>query len=261
MIEFLQELINWNDMFSVLQDRYIEFSETKGWTIFNIPFMDWHDFYKLLFKFTFFMIFLTILVRFIYYPKANKKSYLVTYFLIGISVFMISITLENVKLELGFALGLFAIFGIIRYRTDAIEIKEMTYLFAVIGLAVMNALANKKVSIAELLFANLAVLTIAYGLENFWLVRNEVSRSIVYERIDLIKPGNHKKLLADISKRTGLKINRISIGNIDFLKDTARIKIYYFEDDQEGFYNPEFSRDFNGDEENNLSNKNNQNAN
>jgi hypothetical protein len=194
------------------------------------------------------MIFLTILVRYIYYPVSQKKSYLTTYFLIGVSVFLISITLENVKLELGFALRLFAIFGIIRYRTDAIQIKEMTYLFAVIGLAVMNALANKKVSIAELLFANMAVLIIAYGLEHLWLVKNEVFRIVIYERIDLIKPKNHKKLYADLSKRTGLKINRISIGNIDFLKDTARIKVYYFEDDQHGFYNPEFNKDINGDE-------------
>jgi hypothetical protein len=153
---------------------------------------------------------------------------------------MISITLENVKLELGFALGLFAIFGIIRYRTDAIDIKEMTYLFVVIGLAVMNALANKKVSFAELIFANLMVLVISYGLEHLWLVKNEVRHRIEYERIELIKPKNHKKLLADLSKRTGLKINRINIGNIDFLKDVARIDVYYFEGEQEGYFNPDF---------------------
>ncbi len=248
MIDFFNDLINWSDFIQVFQDNYLVHTVDKGWTIFNIPFLDLHDFLKLLFKFFFFMLFLTVLIRYIYYPQSQKKSYLTTYFLIGISVFLISITLENVKLELGFALGLFAIFGIIRYRTDAIEIKEMTYLFAVIGLAVMNALANKKVSLAELLFANMAVLVIAYGLEHMWLVKNGVSRVIIYERIDLIKPRNHKKLYADLSKRTGLKINRISIGNIDFLKDTARIKVYYFEGDQEGFYNPEFNKNINGEE-------------
>lgn len=247
MIDFFQDLINWSDYIQVFQNGILEHSK-KGWTIFNIPFFDANDFYKLTFKFGFFMFFLTILVRYIYYPQSQKKSYLTTYFLIGVSVFLISITLENVKLELGFALGLFAIFGIIRYRTDAIQIKEMTYLFAVIGLAVMNALANKKVSLAELLFANMAVLVISYGLEHLWLVKNEIAREIIYERIDLIKPRNHKKLYADLSKRTGLKINRISIGNIDFLKDTARIKVYYFEGDQEGFYNPEFNQNLNGDE-------------
>jgi len=209
-------------------------------TLFNIPLFDADDFYKLIFKFAFYLLFTTILIRYIYYPTSKKKNYLVTYFLIGISVFMISITLENVKLELGFALGLFAIFGIIRYRTDAIDIKEMTYLFVVIGLAVMNALANKKVSFAELIFANTMVLGISYGLEHLWLVKNEVKHRITYERIEYIKPKNHKKLLADLTKRTGLKINRINIGKIDFLRDVARIDIYYFEGEQEGYFNPEF---------------------
>lgn len=228
-----------SDWMFVFQNQIFE-STDDGMKMFNIPFFDFNDFFKLAFKFGFYLFFTTILIRYIYYPISKKKDYLVTYFLIGISVFMISITLENVKLELGFALGLFAIFGIIRYRTDAIDIKEMTYLFVVIGLAVMNALANKKVSFAELIFANTSVLLIAYGLEHLWLVKNEVRRRITYERIELIKPKNHKKLIADISKRTGLRINRVSIGNIDFLKDVARIDIFYFEGEQDGYYNPEF---------------------
>ena len=240
MIESFQELFSFIDMFSVLGEGILINDVDKGWELFNIPLVDMPDFLKLFFKFSFFLFFLTLLVRFVYYPNSQKKSYLTTYILIGVSVFMISITLENVKLELGFALGLFAIFGIIRYRTNAIEIKEMTYLFAVIGLAVMNALANKKVSWLELVFANLVVLLIAYGLEHIWLVKNEVYRLVVYERIKLIKPDNHNKLIEDLSKRTGLKINRISIGDIDFLKDTAKIKVFYFEDEQKGFYNPDF---------------------
>lgn len=239
IISTLLEMFNLTD-FIQLADKPIIENGDNGITMFNIPILDLHDFLKLAFKFGFYLFFTTILIRYIYYPKAQKKDYLFTYFLIGISVFMISITLENVKLELGFALGLFAIFGIIRYRTDAIDIKEMTYLFVVIGLAVMNALANKKVSFAELIFANTFVLLISYGLENLWLVQNEVKRRVTYERIDLIKPKNHRKLLADLSKRTGLKINRISIGNIDFLKDVARIDVYYFEGEQDGYFNPNF---------------------
>ena len=240
IIEALQDLLNMSDLIQVFQQTIIETDKDGVTTMFNIPLIDAHDFYKLAFKFAFYLFFTTILIRYIYYPKAQKKNYLFTYFLIGISVFMISITLENVKLELGFALGLFAIFGIIRYRTDAIDIKEMTYLFVVIGLAVMNALANKKVSFAELIFANSIVLIISYGLEHLWLVKNEVKHRITYERIELIKPKNHKKLLADLTKRTGLKINRISIGNIDFLKDVARIDVYYFEGEQDGFFNPDY---------------------
>jgi len=236
----LLDLMNPSDWIQIFQQTPIFKITDDGPTLFKIPFIDRNDFYKLVFKFAFYLFFTTILIRYIYYPAAKKKDYLVTYFLIGISVFMISITLENVKLELGFALGLFAIFGIIRYRTDAIDIKEMTYLFVVIGLAVMNALANKKVSFAELIFANSVVLIISYGLEHLWLVKNEVRHRITYERIENIKPKNHKKLLADISKRTGLKINRISIKRIDFLRDVARIDVYYFEGEQDGYFNPDF---------------------
>jgi hypothetical protein len=239
IISALFDMLNQADFIQMLQQPIIEHGD-KGTTMFNIPIVDINDFLKLVFKFFFYLFFMTILIRYVYYPKAQKKNYLFTYFLIGISVFMISITLENVKLELGFALGLFAIFGIIRYRTDAIDIKEMTYLFVVIGLSVMNALANKKVSYIELIFANSVVIIISYGLENLWLVKNEVKQQINYERIELIKPKNHKKLLLDLSKRTGLKINRISIGNIDFLKDVARIEIFYFEGEQSGYYNPDF---------------------
>lgn len=239
IIETLLNFLDSADFIKLFSSKIID-TDNGVTTMFNIPLVDLDDFYKLVFKFGFYLLFTTILIRYIYYPKAKKKDYLFTYFLIGISVFMISITLENVKLELGFALGLFAIFGIIRYRTDAIDIKEMTYLFVVIGLAVMNALANKKVSFAELIFANTIVLIISYGLEHLWLVKNEIRQRITYERIELIKPKNHKKLLADLSKRTGLKINRISIGNIDFLKDVARIDVYYFEGEQDGYFNPDF---------------------
>jgi hypothetical protein len=152
--------------------------------------------------------------------------------LIGTVVFLICFLLENVKLELGFALGLFAVFGIIRYRTQQIPIKEMTYLFLVIGISVVNALANKKVSYAELLFTNFAVVAVTFGLEKVWLMRHESSKIINYEKIDLIKPENSELLKADLEERTGIKvINRVEVGRIDFLRDTAKIKIYYFYDD------------------------------
>jgi hypothetical protein len=141
--------------------------------------------------------------------------------------------LANVKLQLGFALGLFAIFGIIRYRTDAIPIKEMTYLFIIICVSVINALANKKISYAELFFTNVAIIFIVYGLEKIWLLRHESNKLIIYEKIDLIKPERRSELMKDLSQRTGLKINRIEIGRIDFLRDTARIRIYYYSDENE----------------------------
>jgi len=144
---------------------------------------------------------------------------------------MLCFLLDNVKLQLGFALGLFAIFGIIRYRTQQIPIKEMTYLFLVIGISVVNALANSKISYAELLFANLALFFITFFLEKTWHLKHESRKTVEYEKIELIKPENRQQLIADLESRTGLKINRLEIGRIDFLRDTARLRIYYYEPD------------------------------
>jgi len=153
--------------------------------------------------------------------------------------------LESVKLQMGFALGLFAVFGIIRYRTDAIPIKEMTYLFVVIGMSVMNALINKKISLVELSFANLVIIGATYGLEKVWLLRHEAQKIIVYENIDLIKVGREEEMIADIELRTGIKVNRFEIGKIDFLRDTALIKIYFFEDEQGNQTDDSFSGNIN----------------
>ena len=136
------------------------------------------------------------------------------------------------KLELGFALGLFAIFGIIRYRTDPIPIKEMTYLFIVIGISVMNALANKKISYSELIFANLIFIAFTYILEKIWLLKHETRKTIVYEKIEFITPDKKDELLADLKLRTGLNITRVEVRNIDFLRDTASVRIFYFEDEE-----------------------------
>ena len=153
--------------------------------------------------------------------------------------------LESVKLQMGFALGLFAVFGIIRYRTDAIPIKEMTYLFVVIGMSVMNALINKKISLVELSFANLVIIGATYGLERVWLLRHEAQKIIVYENIDLIKVGREEEMKADIEARTGIKVNRFEIGKIDFLRDTALIKIYFFEDEKGNQMDDSFSGNIN----------------
>jgi hypothetical protein len=143
-------------------------------------------------------------------------------------VFLLCYLLESVKLELGFALGLFAIFGIIRYRTDSMPIKEMTYLFVVIGITVINALANKKISVAELMFTNLVILFMVYGYEKIWLLKHESAKLVVYDRIDLIVPEKYPELLADLRQRTGLEqIHRVDVGRVDFVRDTCRLTIYY----------------------------------
>jgi hypothetical protein len=191
------------------------------------------DFYALLIRLGINLFFLTILIRFLYYSKTKRKDYLFTYFLIGIITFFLCFGLMQMDIDTGMGLGLFAIFGIIRYRTDAIEIKEMTYLFMVIGISVVNALASNELSISEVTVINVTVLLVTFILENLWLMKHETRKTINYERIDLIKPDQRELLKADLENRTGLVINRVEVGKIDFLNDTAQVRIFYYADEQE----------------------------
>jgi hypothetical protein len=140
--------------------------------------------------------------------------------------------LKKLDIDTGMGLGLFAIFGIIRYRTDAIEIKEMTYLFLIIGLSVVNSLTSNKISIAEMLVINCTVIFMTYLLENVWLIKHETRKIITYDRIDLITPEKQQEMMADLELRTGLKINRVEIGKVDFLRDVAQVMIFYYTSDQ-----------------------------
>jgi len=237
LLQFVQETIPAIDPSDIKDGK---FNPLGGVKWFNAE-----DFTGLVIRLSIHMTFIFLLVRVIYYPIAKRKDFLFTYLLFSISIFTMCFLLESVKLEMGFALGLFAVFGIIRYRTDAIPIKEMTYLFIVIGMSVMNALINKKISIAELSFANFAIIGLTYGLEKVWLLRHESQKLILYERIDLIQSGKRGELLADLQQRTGMKVNRIEIGKIDFLRDTVMLKIYFYEDQQEGQMDESFSSGFN----------------
>ncbi len=199
--------------------------------LLNIELMNWEDFFDLLLRTAFNLLVVIILVRYLYYRATPRKDYLFTYILISQVVFYMVFLLENIKIELGFALGLFAIFGIIRYRTRQIPIREMTYLFLVIGISVINALANRKVSYAELLLTNVALLFVTYLLEKVFLLKHETRKVINYENVELIKPDRRAELKRDLEERTGLNINRLEIGRIDYLRDSARVIIYYFEAD------------------------------
>ena len=191
-----------------------------------------------------------VLVRWLYYTTTRRKDYLFTYLLISSVVFLLCYMLESVTLQIGFALGLFAIFGIIRYRTNPMPIKEMTYLFLVIGISVINALTTGS-GWMEIVFANAVIILIAFGLEKVWLLRHLSSKSIVYEKINLIVPEKYDELIADLQMRTGIRdIKKVDIGAINFLKDTCRMIIYY-EDrgrsvnlaDQYGFIKPDDNDD------------------
>ena len=194
--------------------------------IFGIPFFD-DDFYKMVIKLFINVIFLTGIIRFIYYKYSKKKEYLFTFYLIGTVVFFLCFTLKKYELDLGMALGLFAIFGILRYRTTPIDVKEMTYLFVVIGISVMNALSNKKMSYVEILSANSIILLVVYFFERFYNQNMVLKKDIIYETIENIHPENHDKLKEDIQQRLGIQIVKLEIGDINFLRDTAEITVYY----------------------------------
>lgn len=198
----------------------------------GVPYYD-DDFLKLLLRFAINAFFVVIVIRIIYYKNTGSKDYLFTFFMLNIMVFFICFTLKKFNLDLGMALGLFAIFGVLRYRTDPIPIKEMTYLFMVIGIGVMNALVNKKMSYMELGFSNFAIVFLAAGLENLSFTKREICERILYEKIDLIKPERHAELIADLEERIGLKISRLELGRINFLRDTVRINVYYYPREQE----------------------------
>lgn len=194
-----------------------------------IKFVKVPDFLELVLRFTFNTAIIFVLIRLLYYPAARRKDYLFTYILIASVVFLLCFLLESVKLQIGFALGLFAIFGIIRYRTNSIPIKEMTYLFLIIGVSVINALTTTSTCIVDLLFSNIVLVFITFGLEKLWLLKHEASRTVIYEKMSLIKPENMYLLLNDLKEKTGIRnINRVEIGKTDFVKEFCELKIFYY---------------------------------
>ena len=146
---------------------------------------------------------------------------------IGIVVFALCFMLERVELELGFALGLFAIFGIIRYRTITIPIKEMTYLFVIIGVSVINALVDDSISIIGLLSANAAIFVCLALLEAYTVSGTERSMLVRYEKIEYLQTGHRDRLLADLSERLGKHITDVSTEDVDFLRDTANLRVFF----------------------------------
>lgn len=195
--------------------------------LFGIDIINANDFYTLLLRFILNIAVLWITVRYLYYPRTFRKDYVFTFLLLGIVVFFMCYLLANVKLQLGFALGLFAVFGIIRYRTNPIPIKEMTYLFLIIAISLINAISSKKVSYAELLFSNFALLGVTLVLEKGLFIRHLSQRIVVYEKIDLIKPEKRAELMADLKNRTGLDIKSVEIGKVDFLRDIAWLTVHF----------------------------------
>jgi len=170
-----------------------------------------------------------IIIKLIYQRDHNNNDFVFTYFMFNSLIFFFASILGSITINMGFAFGLFAVFAILRYRTDPIPIKEMTYLFIVITIGVINALSGDEVSIGALLFTNTALVGLTYFLEKYWQNNLLASMNIDYEKIENVKPENHEALLADLKERTGLNIQDFQFSRMNFLRDTVRIKIYYKE--------------------------------
>ena len=182
---------------------------------------------ELLFRFVLNMVVTIFVINYVYFRATGKRTYVFTYIMISTTVFFLCFLLGSIDLQLGFALGLFAIFGIIRYRTDTIPIREMTYLFLVITISVINALARRDVSLGEILVTNVAFMLTTWIMERIWMRRHMTRRTIIYDRMDLIHPDKHDLLRADIKERTGLVVNKFKIGQIDLSKNSIRLTIFY----------------------------------
>ena len=170
-----------------------------------------------------------IIVYGIYYRYSRRRDYYVTFMLFSSAMFLLLWLMQILDIQTGFVLGLFAIFGMIRYRTETVPIREMNYLFIIIAVSIINSLSLKADGLAWylLVLANVLIICLAYGFE-LWSNRKRTSTKIIlYEKIENIKPENRAALIADLEERTGLKVLDVEIGHIDFLRDVAYIKVTY----------------------------------
>lgn len=167
-----------------------------------------------------------ILVRWIYLPASPVKSHVFTFMAFNTIIYFVISILTSSEMGIGIGFGLFAIFSLLRYRTDPIPIREMTYLFIIVALPVMNSAAVSDQKWVEMIIANATVLLVLFLLEKGWGFRYEISKSILYEKIDLIVPERRAELIADLEKRTGLKVKRVHVGRLDFMRDVATLEVF-----------------------------------
>ena len=224
-----------------------DFGNLIGLTFFN-P----NEFISLAIRFVINFTVVALIARKFYFPKSNRRDYMFIFIIMSMSIFMLVSLMGGNAMNTGAALGLFAIFGIIRYRTEAIPIREMTYLFMLVSVSVVNALGKAEyhgkldywdgISLVTIVFANLVFIFLAWLFESSHLVRNSCSKYIKYDNLALIAPDKREELKADLEKRTGLKILHVEVGIINFLKDACLIRIYYDEPADRGSSVEQMSR-------------------
>ncbi|MBR1682390.1 MAG: DUF4956 domain-containing protein [Bacteroidaceae bacterium] len=205
--------------------------------LFGVTLFDPQHFISLLIRFTINLVVVSVIARCFYFPRSRRGDYAFIFILMAMSIFLLVSLMEGEGMNIGAAMGLFAIFGIMRFRTEAVPIREMTYLFMLIALSVVNAVAHGDyhpkadywdgVGIVTILFVNLVFILMAWLFESTKVMTQECSKIIRYDNVTLVTPEKREELKADLEKRTGLKITRIEVGMLDYLKDSALIRIFY----------------------------------
>jgi hypothetical protein len=168
-----------------------------------------------------------LIVRFVYYPVTQDKRYVLTFVVFSTITYFVLGLLTSVDLSIGVGFGLFAIFSILRYRTDEMPPREMTYLFVFIALPIMNSVLMSDGEVAKLLASNGFVVIVLFALEKGWGFRFEESKRVIYDRVELVMPGRRDELLADLKARTGLAITAVEVRRLDLLRDEAELIISY----------------------------------
>jgi hypothetical protein len=200
--------------------------------LLGVPLFDAPSLWTFLIRFGFNLLICWIITHFLYYKKSHRRDYYFTYMLFSATIFLILYHLQNLQMEMTLALGLFAIFSMIRYRTEQLPIREMTYLFVLIGISIING-SGLTSSYAAFVATNLLVILLIWLLETLGFSKRHGHKIITYEKIELIRPDRREELLADLRERTGLDIIKVQVGSINFLKDTAFLKVTYIPDDPE----------------------------
>ena len=206
-----------------------EFGNAAGVSEANflgVPLFDATSLWTTLLRFVFNFLVCWIIIRFFYFKKSQRRDYYFTFMMFAVVIFLIITLMENMKMNVAYALGLFAIFGMIRYRTETLRIREMTYLFVVMGVSIINGQALTT-SYAELVMTNLLVVLAIWLFEGNKHAKQLSEKVILYDKIEMVQCGKEAELKADLEARTGIKIEKIEVGHIDYLRDAAFVKIWY----------------------------------
>lgn len=195
-------------------------------TFMGAPLVNITDFWFLIIRCLFNTAIVWFIIHFLYYKKSQRRDYYFTFMLISLSIFFLIYLLGSVKIKIGFALGLFAIFGIIRYRTESMPVREMTYLFVIIAISVINALAGP-VSFLELVATNIIFALVIWLCEGNKWIKHTACKLVQYDKINLVTPEKYNEMVEDLTKRLGLDIVKVEVGAVDFLRDMAVLKVYY----------------------------------